>query len=59
MIYNILVGASIAMTGMILGAIWLKIRGRDVSELTKTRGSPTFIVSILIAYIIWKLLFNI
>ena len=59
MINNIIVGASICATGMILGAIWLKIRGRDVSELSKASGSPTFIVSLSIAYIIWKLIFKI
>jgi len=58
MIYDFLVGASICMTGMILAAIWLKMRGRDISELSNPRSSPTWIVSLLIAYFIWKFLFK-
>ncbi|MBI3597553.1 MAG: hypothetical protein HY203_10410 [Nitrospirae bacterium] len=57
MIHDFVVGASICAAGMILAAIWLKIRGRDISELLKPGSSLTWIVSLLIAYIIWKFLF--
>jgi hypothetical protein len=58
MIYDFLVGAAICMTGMILAVIWLKMRGRDISELSNPGSSPTWILSLLIAYFIWKFLFK-
>jgi len=59
MINNMLVGAGIAKSGFILAAIWLKFRGRDISELTKPSGSPIFLACLLIAYVVWKLLFEV
>lgn len=53
--FDILVGASICAIGMTLGAIWLKMRGRDASEICKPSGAPVFVASLLIAYVIWKL----